>query len=366
MFFLIVGRDRIALPIGDSSLGGSGEDALPIAELAGAPLAATLVVTVEGVATLARAGDEQVLVNGEAVGDQPRALSHGSKLDVAGIRMLVADVGAGGSTDDIPGVRDDDIAALASLGAGEPTADTGGRLVTHGGRSIPIPSGGLSIGREPSCDLVLSGKGVSRRHATIRPSLQGYMLVNSGTNATMVNGRRIAESHLLGLNDVIRVGDDEFTFVADRASFESASPMPDDVRQPASPDPRPVATPPAKALFATLEGLNEGVTKGVRFRIERPVAHIGRGQHNDVRINDKSVSSSHAALTRRSGTWVVLDLGSTNGTYVEGERITGERRLSGVTELRFGNVKLMFRPIGGGGDDDGSTRALVGVSDDPE
>ena len=110
--------------------------------------------------------------------------------------------------------------------------------------------------------------------------------------------------------------------------------------------------------------MNEGVLKGVRFRIERPVAHIGRGQHNDVRINDGSVSASHATLTRRGGSWVVLDLGSTNGTYVEGERIAGERRLTGVTELRFGNVKLMFRPIAGGGNDDASTRALVGVPDD--
>jgi pSer/pThr/pTyr-binding forkhead associated (FHA) protein len=366
MFFLIIGQDRTALPIGESLLGGNGDDALPIAELAAAPLAATVAVTLEGSATIARVGNAVLLVDGEAVGVRPVALAHGSKLDVAGVRMLVADVGEGGSTDDLPGITDAEVAALASLGAGEPTADTGGRLLCRDGRTIAIPAAGLLIGREPSCDVVLRGKAVSRKHATIRPSLQGYLLINSGSNATIVNGRQIDESHLLGMNDVIRIGGEEFSFVADRASFESA-------QTPAAVSAAPSATPgiaqpraarPSVTLFATLEGMNEGVLKGVRFRIERPVAHIGRGQHNDVRINDGSVSASHATLTRRGGSWVVLDLESTNGTYVEGERIAGERRLSGVTELRFGNVKLMFRPIAGGGDDDASTRALIGVPDD--
>jgi pSer/pThr/pTyr-binding forkhead associated (FHA) protein len=366
MFFLMIGLDRTALPIGESFLGGGDNDALPIAEFAAKPRTAMVAVTVEGSATITCVGDGVVLVDGKPVGARPVVLVHGSKLVVAGVRMLVADVEEGGSTDNISGITDAEVAAFATLGAGEPTADTGGRLLRSDGRAIDIPATGLLIGRDPSCDVVLTGKAVSRKHATIRPSLQGYVVVNSGSNATIVNGRQIDESQVLRMNDVIRIGDEELTFVADAASFESvpvsAAEQAASSATPAgnhSPNRRPPAT-----LFATLEGLNEGVLKGVRFRIERPVAHIGRGQHNDVRIKDGSVSASHATLTRRGGSWVVLDLGSTNGTYVEGERIAGERRLTGVTELRFGNVKLMFRPIAGGGDDDASTRALVGVPDD--
>ena len=118
-------------------------------------------------------------------------------------------------------------------------------------------------------------------------------------------------------------------------------------------------------LLATLEIINEGALKGTRFRLERPIAHIGRGPSNEIRLRDESVSGSHATLMRRGAQWVVVDLDSTNGTYVDGERISGERVLQGAAEVRFGGIKMVFRPIAGSGDDDVmSTRVIVGVRDE--
>ena len=57
----------------------------------------------------------------------------------------------------------------------------------------------------------------------------------------------------------------------------------------------------------------------------------------------------------------MIDLDSTNGTYLDGTRIIGEHVLPGVCELRFGGVKTVFRPIAGSAADDSSTRAIVGV-----
>jgi pSer/pThr/pTyr-binding forkhead associated (FHA) protein len=132
--------------------------------------------------------------------------------------------------------------------------------------------------------------------------------------------------------------------------------------------PLPVPTPsvPLAAtptLLATLEIINEGLLKGTRFRLERPVANIGRNPHNDVTLDDDTVSGSHATLARRTSGWVLLDHGSTNGTYVDGQRITGERQLAGGAELRFGGVKMLFRPTAlSTGEDTKKTRAVVGVS----
>jgi predicted component of type VI protein secretion system len=106
--------------------------------------------------------------------------------------------------------------------------------------------------------------------------------------------------------------------------------------QPAYEDPRPV--------LATLEILNEGPTKGTKFTLRTPLAHVGRGAHNDVRLNDESVSETHAKLQRREDGWYVVDMGSTNGTYVGGTRISGEQRLEGSPDLRFGGMKLRFTP----------------------
>jgi pSer/pThr/pTyr-binding forkhead associated (FHA) protein len=97
-------------------------------------------------------------------------------------------------------------------------------------------------------------------------------------------------------------------------------------------------------VLATLEVTSEGVLKGQRFEIRRPLVHVGRGRHNDVLIPDASVSESHAKLQRRDNGWFVVDMESTNGTYVGGKRIVGEFLVDGSPDIRFGGVKFVFRP----------------------
>jgi hypothetical protein len=107
---------------------------------------------------------------------------------------------------------------------------------------------------------------------------------------------------------------------------------------------QPIPTGDARPLLAFLEVINESFERGKRFDIRVPLAHVGRGAHNDVVIDDDSVSDTHAKLQRREDGWYLIDLGSTNGTYVGGSRLTNERRLDGAPDVRFGGVKLTFRP----------------------
>ena len=78
-----------------------------------------------------------------------------------------------------------------------------------------------------------------------------------------------------------------------------------------------------------------------------------------MRLTDESVSETHAKLQRRDDGWYVVDMGSTNGTYVGGTRITGERRLDGAPDVRFGGVKLSFIPAGMREDGAERTRAIA-------
>ena len=98
--------------------------------------------------------------------------------------------------------------------------------------------------------------------------------------------------------------------------------------------------------LATLEVLNEGPSKGMRYAIRTPLAQVGRGVNSDVRLTDESVSEVHAKLERRDDGWYAVDMNSTNGTWVAGSRVTGERRLDGAPDVRFGGVKLRFVPAG--------------------
>ena len=85
--------------------------------------------------------------------------------------------------------------------------------------------------------------------------------------------------------------------------------------------------------------------KGKRLPIKVPVVNIGRGDYNDVVIADPSVSTMHAKLQRREAVWILTDLGSTNGTFVEGEPLKGELPLSPGTTIRFGDVSALFEPL---------------------
>jgi pSer/pThr/pTyr-binding forkhead associated (FHA) protein len=53
----------------------------------------------------------------------------------------------------------------------------------------------------------------------------------------------------------------------------------------------------------------------------------------------------HAKLQRREAVWILTDMGSTNGTFVEGDRLAGETPLSPGTTLRFGDVIALFEPL---------------------
>jgi pSer/pThr/pTyr-binding forkhead associated (FHA) protein len=76
--------------------------------------------------------------------------------------------------------------------------------------------------------------------------------------------------------------------------------------------------------------------------IRVPVVNVGRADYNDIVLAEPSVSTTHAKLQRRDDIWVLTDLGSTNGTYVEGEPVTGTA-LAGTT-IRFGDVAVLFEP----------------------
>ncbi|MBK8002446.1 MAG: FHA domain-containing protein [Gemmatimonadetes bacterium] len=90
--------------------------------------------------------------------------------------------------------------------------------------------------------------------------------------------------------------------------------------------------------------MRTGALKGQRLTVKVPVVNIGRAEYNDLMIPDDSVSGSHAKLQRREGIWVLTDSDSTNGTWVDGERVTGEVMLSPGSVVRFGEVSVLFEP----------------------
>jgi DNA-binding NarL/FixJ family response regulator len=71
---------------------------------------------------------------------------------------------------------------------------------------------------------------------------------------------------------------------------------------------------------------------------------LGKDASNDVVLDaDPTVSRLHAVLERFASGWVLRDLGSRNGTFVNGERVFGERVLRAGDEMRFGQTRVVYR-----------------------
>ena len=73
----------------------------------------------------------------------------------------------------------------------------------------------LVFGRDAGSDVVVTGNEVSRRHAEIQATPEGYVLNDLSVNGTYVNGERVGRQQLLARADVIRIGHDEFRFYAE-------------------------------------------------------------------------------------------------------------------------------------------------------
>lgn len=97
-----------------------------------------------------------------------------------------------------------------------------------------------------------------------------------------------------------------------------------------------------------------------RFSLQAERTTIGKAAENDVPLaDDPTASHLHAILERFAAGWCVTDLGSSNGTWVNAERIWGSRRLRDRDEIRVGQTRLIFR------DPESARSAATRVADAP-
>lgn len=86
----------------------------------------------------------------------------------------------------------------------------------------------------------------------------------------------------------------------------------------------------------------EGAKTGTKIAVKKDEFLIGRSQKCHLCAGSSSVSRQHCAITRKGATVSIKDLGSRNGTVVNGEKITGEVELSSGDEIGIGTLKLLM------------------------
>ena len=155
-------------------------------------------------------------------------------------------------------------------------------VVRAGGSERILPAGhSYLIGRDPRCDIVVNDARVSSNHAVLRPEGGRWVLADNGsTNGTYAGDRRVDRIEING-ECLVRLSD---------------------------PTDGPV-------LSCTVTGAASSGLPATTLR-------IGREPDNDIVVSDLSVSSRHAELRNVAGGYRIVDLGSTNGTFVNEQRVT--------------------------------------------
>ena len=168
----------------------------------------------------------------------------------------------------------------------------------------------LVIGRVEGADLVLDDKGISRRHCEFERRGDGYVVRDLGSsNGTLVNGDKITERPLIA-GDRVRVGGVTLTY----------------------------ATTDADALLRFVAG--EHVGRDVPLSGARTT--LGRRPENALAFVDVKVSGVHLEIVREGDGYVLRDLGSTNGTLLDGKKVTTEVALSHGDRVQIGASEFRF------------------------
>jgi ABC transport system ATP-binding/permease protein len=189
------------------------------------------------------------------------------------------------------------------------------------GRLAEVTGAEFTIGRDPGCDLVLSDPTVSARHASIAVLAPGTGVLTDldSRNGTFVNGRQIDEPALLSGGERVRLGD-TVAFVVQRR-------VPGAVTAAAEP-----------GVWLTVVS---GPKAGTTVKVAGDEFVIGRDPRANLVLEDESISRRHARIAvTGSGRASITDLGSRNGTSVEGRRVRGTAELRGDERLRVGDVEL--------------------------
>ena len=180
-------------------------------------------------------------------------------------------------------------------------------------QAIEAQGGGpltITIGRDPDCEIVFDAPQISRKHVRFTKTASGFLLEDLGSaNGTFLHDRHhpVTSPVEVTERDVIFMGSYRF---------------------------------PVSRLhdFKDVLGRREERER-MRFKVGKKILTLGRGEDNDIVLDEPQVSRHHARIVLAQDGHYIEDLASANGTFVNGERV-GRARISEEDTLSFGTTTV--------------------------
>jgi pSer/pThr/pTyr-binding forkhead associated (FHA) protein len=199
----------------------------------------------------------------------------------------------------------------------------------------------ITIGRSRNNEVCIPEQHVSRQHAVIAHQYGVFMISDLGSaNGTFVNDQQLMDPFPLAHGDVIRLYVPIVNF--------SAIVTPEDEKKAIETGSFIVAmdkkAPPRLSVTS-------GPQEGIEFTIPGNSITLGRAVANatwEIRLEDRAVSRPHARIEKHLDKWMLIDLGSANGTTLNGKTVGPQipHELNDGDVVQMGQTKLLFR-LGG-------------------
>ncbi|MDO9464292.1 MAG: FHA domain-containing protein [bacterium] len=189
-------------------------------------------------------------------------------------------------------------------------------------QELSLEDGVYLIGRKEGNRIVLPDKSVSRQHAQLEIKAENVTIQDlNSANGVFVNGEQI-EKETINEGDTVQIGKYSLELKSDDGEKTRMAPG--------------SYTSPKYRLM-----LMEGARVKEEYQLDEDELTIGRAEENKIVLKNETVSRKHAIVKKENNQYKIADLGSSNGTFVNNNKIK-EKALSKGDEIKVGKFVLKF------------------------
>ena len=229
---------------------------------------------------------------------------------------------------------------------------------TSNGAKLQLNTWETSIGKSKTCDIMLSYDVISRFHAVICRRVDGWYvfdtLSKNGTYVRKTNGDKPEKVEMGGMmiedGNIICFSNKEYRFTITNDPVIRVGKHKRG-RNKLNVQSKPLTQAKQETIFTGSASSASAshkqpalvsVERGTIYLLVEDTITIGSGKGSDIRIQNPTVSRNHAVISKNSGLWYISDKNSTNGTFVNGVRVSNAQVIRQNDTISISNEFFRF------------------------